>query len=198
MSWRIPRARKVDKLPVVLSKGEVARLFAAAANLKHRALFMVTYSGGLRVSEVVGLRPSDIDSERMCIRVRGKGMRERETLLAEGALGILRCYFSRYRPGEWLFEGQKSGRPLHSRTVQKAFAGARERGEIAKPATVHTLRHSFATHLLESGVDLFHIQRLLGHKNPKTTTVYLHVSTRDLARIRSPLDDLEGIATPVS
>jgi len=198
VSWRIPRAQKSHKLPVVLSKGEVSRLFAATANLKHRTILMVTYSGGLRIGEVVNLTPEDIDSDRMCIRVRGKGDRERDTLLAQSALDILRRYYSEYRPRTWLFEGQDRNRPLNARSLQKVFAQARENAEITKPATAHTLRHSFATHLLEAGVDLFHIQRLLGHKSPQTTTVYLHVSNRDRARIVSPLDSLEETETPVS
>jgi site-specific recombinase XerD len=198
VSWRIPRAQKSHKLPVVLSKREVARLFAVTANLKHRTLMMVTYSGGLRIGEVVNLTPADIDSDRMCIRVRGKGDRERDTLLAESALDILRRYYREYHPRTWLFEGQNPKRPLQTRSLQNVFVRARENARITKPATAHTLRHSFATHLLEAGVDLFHIQRLLGHKSPKTTTVYLHVSNRDRARIQSPLDGLEETESPVS
>ena len=198
VSWRIPRAKASRKLPVVLSKHEVARLFAVTANLKHRTLLMVTYSGGLRISEVVNLKPVDIDSDRMRIRVRGKGGDERDTLLAQSALEILRRYYSQYRPRTWLFEGQIPDRPLHTRSLQKVFERARGSADITKPATAHTLRHSFATHLLESGVDLFFIQRLLGHKSPKTTTVYLHVSNRDVARIQSPLDSLEEAEAPAS
>lgn len=197
-SWRIPRAHQPQKLPVVLSKREVASLFAATVNLKHRTSLMVMYSGGLRISEVANLKPVDIDSDRMRIRVLGKGGDERDTLLARSALEILRRYCSQYRPRTWLFEGQTPDRPLHTRSLQKVFGRARERAEITKPATAHTLRHSFATHLLESGVDLFHIQRLLGHKSPKTTTVYLHVSNRDLAGIQSPLDSLEEAEGPAS
>ena len=159
---------------------------------------MVTYSGGLRIGEVVNLKLADIDSDRMCIRVRGKGDRERDTLLARSALNILRHYYSEYQPKTWLFEGQDRNRPLSTRSLQKVFTQAREKAEITKPATAHTLRHSFATHLLEAGVDLFHIQRFLGHKSPHTTMVYLHVSNRDRARIRSPLDSLEEPKTPAS
>ena len=190
-AWRIPRSKKVKKLPVVLSQDEVSRLLSVTENLKHRALMMVIYSGGLRVSEATGLRPSDIDSDRMRIRVHGKGKKERDTLLSQAALKILRAYFMRYRPLTWLFEGQRRGERIHTRTVQKVIRRAAAKAGINKTATAHTLRHSFATHLLESGVDLFHIQRLLGHATPRTTTIYLHVSNRDLASIQNPLDRLE-------
>jgi len=153
-AWGIPRSKRVKKLPVVLSQGEVSRLLSATANIKHRALMMVIYSGGLRVSEAVGLRPSDIDSDRMRIRVCGKGKKEGDTLLSLTALKILRVYFQRYRPLTWLFEGQRRGEPLHTRTVQKVIRRAAAKAGINKTATAHTLRHSFATHLLESEVDL--------------------------------------------
>ena len=194
-AWGIPRSKKVKKLPVVLSKQEVARILGCVSNLKHRAVLMVMYSGGLRVSETVNLRPEDIDSDRMRIRVRGKGRNERDTILAQSALSVLRLYFSAYRPHGWLFEGAKDGQHLHPRSVQKVFIRGRDAAGITKPATSHTLRHSFATHLLEAGVDLFHIQRLLGHGSSTTTTIYLHVSNRDLAKIQSPLDGLEDAPT---
>ena len=176
---------------MVLSKREVARLLGATSNVKHRALMMVIYSGGLRVAEVADLIPSDIDSDRMRIRVRGKGRKERDTLLSKKVLKILREYFRRYRPSIWLFEGQRRGKPIHTRTIQKIIQRAAKKAGISKSATPHTLRHSFATHLLESGVDLFHIQKLLGHATPRSTTVYLHVSNRDLVHIKNPLDNLE-------
>lgn len=191
-AWGIPRSKKEKKLPVVLSRQEVAGLFEVTPNLKHRAILMVIYSGGLRVREAVTLKPDDIDSDRMRIRVRGKGKKERDTLLSNEALKILREYYRQYRPETWLFEGQHRGRPIHARSVQKVMQRAAEKSGLKKAASTRALRHSFATHLLESGVDLFHIQRLLGHASPKTTTVYLHVSNRDLARIPNPLDVMES------
>jgi site-specific recombinase XerD len=131
----------------------------------------------------------------MRIRVHGKGQKERDTLLSHAALKILRLYFRCYRPLVWLFEGQRRGEPIHTRTIQKIIQRAGVEAGVPKTATAHTLRHSFATHLLESGVDLFHIQKLLGHASPSTTTIYLHVSNRDLAHIQNPLDRLE-IDTP--
>ena len=198
VDWRIPRARRGKKLPVVLSKEEIRRLFDVTTNLKHRALFKTIYSGGLRAAEAVALQPADIDSDRMLIRVRGKGRRERDTLLAREALDALRAYQDRHQPGTWLFPGQKAGSPVVTNTVGKVFAKAKQKAEIHKPASVHSLRHSFATHLLDAGVDLFHIQKLLGHSSVKTTTIYLHVSTRDLERIESPLDLMEEPSKPIS
>ncbi len=197
--WRIPRAKKATKLPTVLSRTEVRRLLGTVRNVKHRAILTTIYSAGLRVGEAVHLRPEDIDSERMVIRVmQGKGRKDRETILAHETLLMLRAYYRAYHPSHWLFPGQDPEKPLHIRSVQKVFERARLAAEIEKPATVHTLRHSFATHLLDDGVDLFHIQRLLGHANTRTTTVYLHVTTRDLARIRSTFDTPQEDLQPTS
>lgn len=198
VAWGIPRARQKKKLPVVLSVEEVRRLIDRTTNPKHRALLMVIYSGGLRGAEAVTLKVSDIDSNRMLIRVRGKGGKDRETLLAHTTLEALRTYHRAYTPREWLFPGKKPCNPLHVRTAQEVFVQARERADIQKCAGIHCLRHSFATHLLDSGVDIAFLQRLLGHKNLQTTAVYLHVSTRDLVRIRSPLDLLEDDNQPAS
>jgi site-specific recombinase XerD len=191
--FRIPRVKMRKKLPVVLSQQEVQALFSIIRNLKHRAILMTIYSAGLRVSEAVHLKVSDIDSQRMMIRVeQGKGDKDRYTLLAKRTLDILREYWREYRPCDWLFYGHSSERPLSSRTVQVVLDRALHQAGIKKPATVHTLRHSFATHLLEAGTDLYYIQHLLGHKSPKTTAIYLHVSRKDLARVISPIDLLEG------
>lgn len=190
--FRIPRVKMRKKLPVVLSQQEVLALFSVVRNLKHRAILMTIYSAGLRLSEVAHLKVSDIDSQRMMIRVeQGKGDKDRYTLLGKRTLDILREYWRQYRPKDWLFYGHSSDSPASSRTVQKIFDRALRQAGIKKPATVHTLRHSFATHLLEAGTDLYHIQHLLGHKSPKTTTIYLHVSQRDLARVISPIDRWE-------
>lgn len=190
----IPRPRRERKLPTVMSRKEVRALFAAIENGKHRAILMLVYAAGLRVSEVVRLRIEDVDADREMLHVRqAKGRKDRYVPLSSVALKAIRIYL-RYRPtkGPWLFPGQKPGRHLTARTVQHAFAKARERAGIEKRATVHTLRHSFATHLHETGTGLRYIQALLGHKSPKTTEVYTHVSRADLARIQSPLDRLMG------
>jgi len=185
----IPRPRRVRGLPVVLSQDEVLRLFGAVANLKHRAILMVTYAGGLRVGEVVRLRVGDIDGARNLIHIRGgKGRKDRYTILSEVALKVLREYFREYRPREFLFEGRGGRGHISERTVQEVFGRAIEAAGIRKAATVHTLRHSFATHLLEMGTDVRYIQELLGHASIKTTEVYTHVTERGLTRIKSPLD----------
>jgi len=194
---KIPRMKTSKKLPVVLSKQEVWSIFSATANLKYRALLMTIYSGGLRISEAAHLKVSDIDSKRMMIRIRqGKGMKDRYTLLGRRSLDILRLYWRAYRPGDWLFPGRPSQSPISVTSIQKMFRKALEKAGIKKEATVHTLRHSFATHLLEAGNDLYHIQRLLGHTTAKTTSVYLHVTRKDLARIVSPIDLLEQPQKP--
>lgn len=188
---RIRRPKKETRLPKVLSEEEVAALINALANLKHRSIMMLLYSAGLRVGEVVRLKPKDIDSSRMLVLVRsGKGAKDRVTLLSEIALEMLREYYRVYRPQKWLFPGAKAGRHITERTVQKVFVQAKKRAGIHKDATVHSLRHSFATHLLEAGTDLRYIQELLGHQSSKTTEVYTHVTNRDLRRIQSPLDRL--------
>jgi len=187
--YRIPRAKKQRFLPVVLSPGEVETIFSAVTNLKHYAILMTIYSGGLRINEAVHLRVSDIDGERMTIRIRqGKGNKDRYTLLAHRTLETLRSYWKRYHPVDWLFYGKDPSVPLTVSSVQKVFRDAVRKVRISKAASVHTLRHSFATHMLEGGADLYRIQRLLGHASPRTTAVYLHISNRDLSHITHPLD----------
>ena len=181
--------KKEKKLPVVLSREEVTRIFDYIGNLKHSVMLKITYSAGLRVSETAHLRISDIDSSRMQIRVdQGKGRKDRYTLLSERLLEELRHYYRRYKPTIWLFEGQNKGTPISVRGIQKAFKQAKKRAGIKKPATVHTLRHSFATHLLEDGTNIFTIQRLLGHSSLRATSVYIHLQREDLKKIVSPLD----------
>jgi site-specific recombinase XerD len=189
--YDVKRPRKDKKLPVVLSKEEIAKILSAQDNIKHRAILMLVYSAGLRVGEVVKLRPEDIDSKRMLVFIKGaKGRKDRYTLLSEKALDILRQYWKEYRPQKWLFVGQNKERCITTRTVEKIFTNACRKAGIIKPVTVHSLRHSFATHLLENGVDLRYIQEILGHKSSKTTEIYTHVSNKDLGRIRSPLDNI--------
>jgi site-specific recombinase XerD len=195
--YRIPRVQMGKRLPVVLSRQEIQAIFSAIRNLKHRALMMTIYSAGLRISEVVHLKVSDLDSQRMTIRVQqGKGQKDRYTLLAQRTLEVLRDYWKEYRPSGWLFPGKPATEPLSVSAVQRVFEKVLLRAGIKKPASVHTLRHSFATHLLEAGTDLYHIQRLLGHTSLKTTAVYLHLSRKDLGGVTSPLDLLEETGKP--
>lgn len=186
---KIPRSKVPKKLPIVLSQEEVEKIFSVTTNLKHRAAFMTIYSGGLRVGEAAKLKVSDIDGERMTIRVRqGKGAKDRYTILGERALEVIREYFHVYHPKDWLFPGVKDGNYVSVSTFQRAFRDALDLTDIPKKASVHTLRHSFATHLLEHGTDLYFIQRLLGHTSSRTTAVYIHVARRNIARIKSPID----------
>ena len=188
---KIPRSKQRKKLPGVLSRQEVEAIFSATGNLKHRAILMTVYSAGLRVGEVTRLKVSDIDSERMMIRVNeGKGLKDRYTLLGERNLEILRLYYKEYRPLEWLFPGKDPSEPVSISCVQRVFKASVQEAGIKKKASVHTLRHSFATHLLESGTDLYYIQRLLGHKSASTTAVYLHIAGKDFGKIKSPIDIL--------
>jgi integrase/recombinase XerD len=187
---RIPYPKTTRMIPQVLSKGEIQRIFDATVTLKQKALLMVTYSAGLRISETARLKISDIDSTRMLLRVdQSKGNKDRYTLLSQVALETLRQYWKEYRPKNWLFPKDTSPEdhvPID--TIRQAFKRAKKQANLRKPASCHTLRHSFATHLLEAGTDLHTIQLLLGHSSIRTTTVYLHVSNKTLAKIVSPLD----------
>lgn len=186
---RVPRVKSLKQLPIVLDKEEVQSLFSVMKNIKHRTILMLIYSSGLRLMEAAHLKVTDIDSKRMSLRIKqGKGRKDRYTILSKVALEVLREYWSQYRPKEWLFAGRFPGKPLTGRSIQRVLIKAKKLAGIKKPATVHTLRHSFATHLLEAGTDLYHIQLLLGHRSLNTTTIYLHVSRKELVRIISPLD----------
>jgi site-specific recombinase XerD len=177
------------KLPVVLDLSEIQALFSATDNIKHKAILMIIYSSGLRISEASRLKITDIDSKRMMVRVeQGKGGKDRYTILAQTALDHLRQYWRQYHPKEWLFEGQKDNTHITTSTIYQIFCDAKERAGITKPVSPHSLRHSFATHLVEAGTSLHHVQLLLGHRSPTTTTVYLHVSQLNLAQVVSPLD----------
>ena len=185
----LPYPRGERRLPRVLSMEEARRFLGSIANLKHRAALTTAYAAGLRVSEVVGLRVGDVDSQRMVIHVRqGKGRKDRMVMLSTQLLALLRAYVRAVRPGEWLFPGAVPARPLTVRSLQHACAKAARVSGLQKPVSVHTLRHSFATHLLEAGTDLRAIQTLLGHGSVRTTQRYTHVSTLRLQSIRSPLD----------
>jgi site-specific recombinase XerD len=185
------RPKKKQQLPNVLSMEEVSRLFKATENLKHRCILMTIYSAGLRLSEVCKLRIQDIHSDRGQIFVHGgKGKKDRYTTLSQSLLVELRLYFKEYRPKYWLFEGQTGGE-YSVRSVQAILRKSVEKSKINSHATVHTLRHSYATHLLEGGTSLRHIQELLGHASSRTTEIYTHVSNEESARIISPLDRLK-------
>ncbi|AOT68960.1 site-specific tyrosine recombinase/integron integrase [Geosporobacter ferrireducens] len=191
---KLSRIKEPKKLPVVLSQSEVKSILDAVSNLKHKAILMTIYAAGLRVSEAAKLKVSDIDSKNMQISVRcGKGKKDRYTLLSKTNLDILREYWMRYHPSDYLFMGADGKSPITARTIQRVFEDAKDRVGIKKNASVHTLRHSFATHLLEAGTDICYIQRLLGHTSINTTTIYLHLRRMDLLNIVSPLDSLTGV-----
>lgn len=167
------------------------RILNATSNIKHKAILMLMYSGGLRVGEVVKLKPGDIDPNRKLIHIRGsKGRKDRYTLLSNTVIDVLRKYWKRYRPQKWLFEGAKKGVHLSTRTADKIFRNACKKAGINKGVSFHSLRHSFATHLLESGTDLRYIQELLGHAHSKTTEIYTLVSRKNLGKIISPIDTI--------
>lgn len=187
----IPYQRTGKRLPEILSGAEVVGLLDAVANRKHRAILMTLYAAGLRVSEAVHLRLSDIDSQRMMIRVdQGKGRKARYVMLSPKLLHSLRCYWLESRPTLWLFPGADPSRPLTRESVEKFFARARKKAGIRKRVSPHSLRHSFATHLLERGVNIRIIQRLLGHRSLRSTEIYTHVAETYVRDTRSPLDDL--------
>ena len=189
--YLIERPRKEIFLPEVLSEEEVAAILKTITNIKHKALIMTIYSGGLRISELINLKVKDIDSDRMQIRVQqSKGKKDRYTLLSQKTLLILRQYFKEYKPKEWLFEGEGDGE-YSQKAIQNILKRAVLKAGIKKRITVHSLRHSFATHLLENGTDLRYIQNLLGHSNSKTTEIYTHITTKGFDQIKNPLDKLE-------
>lgn len=181
--------KRSGRLPEILSRQQVERLFAAVRNPKHRVLLMTTYAAGLRVSEVVRLKVEHIHSDRMLIRVeQGKGAKDRYTLLSPRLLSELRHYWKQYRPPVWLFPGVDRNRPMSSAAAQRAYYLAKRRAKIRRGQGIHTLRHCFATHLLEAGTDERTIQSLMGHKNITTTMRYLRVTTKRLSTLSSPLD----------
>ncbi len=185
------RPKREHKLPNVLSPEEIRAILNSFSNSKHKTIFFLIYSGGLRISEVVSLKITDIDSKRGIIRIRNsKGAKDREVPLSKKALEQLRTYYKAYQPKEFLFEGQFGG-PYSTRSIQALFRKSLLKCGIKKSATVHTLRHSYATHLLENGTDLRIIQELLGHKSSKTTEIYTHVSQQTKQKIPNPLDQLD-------
>ncbi|MDD4922486.1 MAG: tyrosine-type recombinase/integrase [Bacteroidales bacterium] len=188
--YLVDRPRTEKTLPIVLSEDEISAIINATTNLKHKVILMTIYSAGLRISEALNLKIQDIDSQRMQIRVQqSKGKKDRYTLLSVKTLDILRQYFQVYKPQIWLFEGPKNEK-YSDRSIQSILKTSVTKTDIMKRVTVHTLRHSFATHLLENGTDLRYIQTLLGHESSKTTEIYTHVTTKGFEQIKSPLDRL--------
>lgn len=191
---RIPYQKTGRKLPIVLSQQEVKTLLETPRNIKHRAILMTTYAGGLRVSEVVGLRVTDVDSQRMTLRVeQGKGRKDRYVMLSAKLLGVLREYWKAVRPQQWLFPGQIPEQHLTRSAVERIFYQARDAAGIAKKVSVHCLRHCFATHLLESGVNIRKIQCLLGHRSLQSTQIYTYIARDYLDNTPSPLDILPDL-----
>jgi len=189
---KLPPLRRKNQLPVVLSRAECRRLFCTPKLLKHRIMLALTYSAGLRLGELIALRLEDIDSDRMQIRIRqGKGNKDRYVVLSDFILQGLRKYFRACHPKTYLFNGQKKGQPMGKRSVQWIMRSTVRQAGIKKPVSLHTLRHSFATHLIEDGVDLFTVKEQLGHARIETTLRYIHVA-RQVKRtdVHSPLDTL--------
>lgn len=187
----IQRPRREKRLPNVLSKVEVKSILESPTNLKHRAMLSLIYACGLRRSELLNLTLKDILSDRNLLFIRqSKGKKDRVVPISSKLIDLLRDYYKAYKPKNWLFEGQQSGEKYSERSIQLVLNHAVTKAKINKPISLHWLRHSYATHLLESGTDLRYIQELLGHSSSRTTEIYTHVSTRNLQQIRSPFDDL--------
>lgn len=192
--WEIPRPKKQNQLPDFFNQDEIAAIINSVQNKKHKAMLMLAYSGGLRVSEVVSIRTYQIDSKRMTIFIKqAKGKKDRIVTLSPVLLIMLREYASDYKPAKngYLFEGSAAGMPYSTRSLQEVLQAAKIKAGIMKPGSIHSLRHSFATHLIEKGTDVTMIQKLLGHNDLKTTLRYLHTSNKDLIKIISPLDNLK-------
>jgi integrase/recombinase XerD len=187
----IHRPKREKVLPNVLSKEEVRAILNALGNIKHRTMLSLIYSCGLRRSELLKLKPADIDSKRNIIIIKAaKGKKDRIVPLSEKVLTMLREYYKSYKPKTWLFEGQKENEPYDERSLSNVLKQALAKTNIKKPVSLHWLRHSYATHLLEAGTDLRYIQEILGHNSSKTTEIYTHVSTHSIQKIRSPFDSL--------
>lgn len=191
ITMEIPRPKKPYLLPKVISTEDISKMIQETENIKHKTLLMLVYGMGLRVSEIVQLEIKDIDSKRMQIHIRGaKGKKDRYVNMPEIVLPYLRTYYKTYQPKKYLYEGQY-GEQYSIRSAQQVFKQSLERAKINKCIGIHGLRHSYATHLLEQGTDISHIQKLLGHNNIKTTLIYTHVSKKELSAVRSPLDQIK-------
>ena len=188
--YDLPRAKKPDQLPTVYSQEEILAIINATDNLKHKAILSFAYAGGLRISELVNMKIADIDSKRMVINVRqGKGKKDRIVMLSEKLRLLLREYYTMYQPKVWLFEGAQ-GNEYSMRSISQVFQNCKKKAGINKKGGIHSLRHSFATHLYESGTDLLSIKELLGHNSLRTTMGYTHVSKKHIGNIQSPFDKL--------
>jgi len=188
---KLQRPRREYKLPNVLSKKEVKAILEAPKNIKHKSMLSLIYACGLRRSELLNLKPKDIDSNRNVLIIKNaKGRKDRIAPISDKIIEMLRDYYKMYKPKVWLFEGQRVGERYSEQSLQSVLKQALSRGNVKKPATLHWLRHSYATHLLEGGTDLRYIQELLGHKSSRTTEIYTHVSTKNIQQIKSPFDDL--------
>ena len=188
---QLERPRREHKLPNVLSKQEVKAIIQAPLNQKHRTMLSLIYACGLRRSELLNLKPVNIDSKRhLLIVLNAKGKKDRVIPVSDKTIALLRDYYKLYRPKTWLFEGQVAGEQYSETSLQEVLKHAVTKAGIHKPVTLHWLRHSYATHLLESGTDLRYIQELLGHKSSKTTEIYTHVTEQSLEKIKSPFDDM--------
>lgn len=188
---KIHRPKRAKLLPNVLSKEEVKAILNAHTNIKHKAMLSLIYSCGLRCGELLALKPVHIDSKRNIVLIKNaKGKKDRIVPLSPKILEILRDYYKDFKTEHYLFEGQRKGQPYDARSLQLILKQALKKANITKPATLHWLRHSYATHLLENGTDLRYIQELLGHNSSKTTEIYTHVSTKNIQQIKSPFDDL--------
>jgi integrase/recombinase XerD len=193
ISLEFPTRRKPKILPEVLSTSEVAGILDAPDNIKHRVILMTAYSAGLRLSEIANLKIEHINSARMQIRVdQGKGRKDRDTLLSKRLVEELRVYYKAYRPDSWLFYSTKRHIPMNISSIQRIYQSAKKKAGVKRGRGIHTLRHCFATHLLEAGCDLRKIQLLMGHRSLATTMVYLHVSNTGMANVTSPLDRLSN------
>lgn len=187
----VHRPKRPKLLPNVLSKEEIKAILEAPTNVKHKTMLSLIYACGLRRSELLNLKPEHINSKRNLLIIKqSKGKKDRITPISDKLIGLLRDYYKSYKPEIWLFEGQKKGEQYTAESLQSVLKQALEKCNITKPVTLHWLRHSYATHLLESGTDLRYIQELLGHNSSKTTEIYTHVSTKSLQNIKSPFDDL--------
>lgn len=187
----IKRPKLPKKIPVVFSESEVVHLLSKVKNIKHKAILMTIYSAGLRCGELCHLKITDIDSSRMRIVVRNaKGHKDREVILSRKLLDFLRYYVKQFKPTLFLFNGQRTGMAISPRTIQKVFKMTLKRSNIQKKASLHTLRHSYATHLMNMGIDIRIIQQLLGHKSVKTTLIYCHLTQDRFLSTKSPLDHL--------
>lgn len=188
---KIYRPKTEKLLPNVLSKEEVKKILTAHSNIKHKTMLSLIYSCGLRRSELINLKPNEIDSKRNIVIIKqGKGRKDRIAPLSQGILLMLREYYKTHKPTTYLFEGREPGTKYDERSLSEVLKQAVEKANIRKPVSLHWLRHSYATHLLESGTDLRYIQEILGHKSSKTTEIYTHVSTKSLQNVKSPFDDL--------